>query len=276
MKKKKALSVLQVIGALLVALIMLLPLIYGVSTSFKTEKEIYKFPPDFLPQQPSAEGYREVLKNSHIPRQMGNSIKIAAYTIIVTVAVGSLAGYAFARARFRGKGILLAFLIGMQMIPGLSNVITLYVMGNKLKLLNTHFYLVLIYSATSTPTCIWLMKSYFEQIPASLEEAAMVDGCTRIGALLRVVAPLARMGMAACSMLVFVSAWNEFLVSMTMISRTKLKTFTVGLQAFIQENTTNWVNMAAATVLGLIPVLILFLSFQKTFIAGMTSGAVKA
>lgn len=104
----------------------------------------------------------------------------------------------------------------------------------------------------------------------------MVDGCTRIGALLRVVAPLARMGMAACSMLVFVSAWNEFLVSMTMISRTKIKTFTVGLQAFIQENTTNWVNMAAATVLGLIPVLILFLSFQKTFIAGMTSGAVKA
>ena len=275
MKKKTMLSVLQVISALLVAAVMLLPLIYGVFTSFKTEAEIYKFPPDFLPQQFSLDGYRKVL-NSNIPIQMGNSLKIAAYTILLTVSVGSLAGYAFARAKFRGKGALLAFLIGMQMIPGLSNVITLYVMGNKLNLLNTHLYLVLIYSATSAPTCIWLMKSYFEQIPASLEEAAMVDGCTRMKALLRVVAPLARLGMAACALLVFVSAWNEFLNAMTMISRTKLKTFTVGLQAFIQDNNTNWVNMSAATVLGLIPVMILFLSFQKTFIEGMTSGAVKA
>ena len=275
MKKKTMLSVFQVIGALLVAAVMLLPLIYGVFTSFKTEAEIYKIPPDFLPQHFSLDGYRKVL-NSNIPIQMGNSLKIAAYTILLSVSVGSLAGYAFARAKFRGKGALLAFLIGMQMIPGLSNVITLYVMGNKLNLLNTHLYLVLIYSATSAPSCIWLMKSYFEQIPASLEEAAMVDGCTRMKALLRVVAPLARMGMAACALLVFVSAWNEFLNAMTMISRTKLKTFTVGLQAFIQDNNTNWVNMSAATVLGLIPVMILFLSFQKTFIEGMTSGAVKA
>ncbi len=162
------------------------------------------------------------------------------------------------------------------MIPGLSNIITLYMMGSRAGLLNSHLYLALIYSASSAPVCVWLMKGYFEQIPATLEEAALVDGCTRLGTLWRIVLPLVRTGLAACAMLVFVNAWNEFLVSLTMIGRTKLKTFPVGLQAFMADNDMSWMNLSAATILGLLPVLVLFVSFQKSFVEGMTSGAIKA
>lgn len=258
-----------------ITLFMLFPIIWTLLTSFKTETEIFRYPPTILPETFSLESYRYVF-DSNIPRQMINSLTIAAQTILLTLGVSTLGGFAFARATFKGKNILLYVLIGTQMIPGLSNIITLYMMGSKMGLLNTHVYLVLIYSASSAPVCVWLMKGYFEQIPASLDEAALVDGCTRMGILWRIILPLVRTGLAACAMMVFVNAWNEFLVALTMIGRTKLKTFPVGLQAFMADNDMNWMGISAATMLGLIPVLVLFLSFQKSFVEGMTSGAIKA
>lgn len=259
----------------LVTLFMLFPILWTLLTSFKSEAEIFRFPPTIWPENFTLESYRYVM-DSNIPRQMLNSVKVCAQTILMTLLVSTMGGFAFARATFKGKGVLLFFLVGTQMIPGLSNIITLYMTGSRAGLLNSHLYLVLIYSASSAPVCVWLMKGYFEQIPATLEEAALVDGCTRLGTLWRIVLPLVRTGLAACAMLVFVNAWNEFLVSLTMIGRTKLKTFPVGLQAFMADNDMNWMNLSAATILGLVPVLALFISFQKSFVEGMTSGAIKA
>lgn len=259
----------------LVTLFMLFPILWTLLTSFKSEAEIFRFPPTIWPENFTLESYRYVM-DSNIPRQMLNSVKVCAQTILMTLLVSTMGGFAFARATFKGKGVLLFFLVGTQMIPGLSNIITLYMMGSRAGLLNSHLYLVLIYSASSAPVCVWLMKGYFEQIPASLDEAALVDGCTRLGTLWRIVLPLVRTGLAACAMMVFVNAWNEFLVSLTMIGRTKLKTFPVGLQAFMADNDMNWMNLSAATILGLVPVLALFISFQKSFVEGMTSGAIKA
>ncbi|WP_346026800.1 carbohydrate ABC transporter permease [Beduinella massiliensis] len=259
----------------LIVLFMLFPIFWTLLTSFKSEAEIFRFPPTIWPEHFTVDSYRYVL-DSNIPRQMLNSVAVCAQTIVVTLLLSTMGGFAFARATFRGKNVLLFFLVGTQMIPGLSNIITLYMMGSRMGLLNSHAYLVLIYSASSAPVCVWLMKGYFEQIPASLDEAALVDGCTRLGTLFRIVLPLVRTGIAACAMMVFVNAWNEFLVSLTMIGRTKLKTFPVGLQAFMADNDMDWMNLSAATILGLLPVLALFISFQKSFVEGMTSGAIKA
>lgn len=259
----------------LIVLFMLFPILWTLLTSFKSEAEIFRFPPTIWPEHFTMDSYRYVL-DSNIPRQMLNSVIVCAQTIVLTLLLSTMGGFAFARATFRGKNVLLFFLVGTQMIPGLSNIITLYMMGSRMGLLNSHLYLVLIYSASSAPVCVWLMKGYFEQIPASLDEAALVDGCTRLGTLFRIVLPLVRTGIAACAMMVFVNAWNEFLVSLTMIGRTKLKTFPVGLQAFMADNDMNWMNLSAATILGLLPVLVLFISFQKSFVEGMTSGAIKA
>ncbi len=259
----------------LIVLFMLFPILWTLLTSFKSEAEIFRFPPTIWPERFTMDSYRYVL-DSNIPRQMLNSVVVCAQTIVLTLLLSTMGGFAFARATFRGKNVLLFFLVGTQMIPGLSNIITLYMMGSRMGLLNSHLYLVAIYSASSAPVCVWLMKGYFEQIPASLDEAALVDGCTRLGTLFRIVLPLVRTGIAACAMMVFVNAWNEFLVSLTMIGRTKLKTFPVGLQAFMADNDMNWMNLSAATILGLLPVLVLFISFQKSFVEGMTSGAIKA
>ena len=259
----------------LIVLFMLFPIFWTLLTSFKSEAEIFRFPPTIWPEHFTVDSYRYVL-DSNIPRQMLNSVAVCAQTIVLTLLLSTMGGFAFARATVRGKNVLLFFLVGTQMIPGLSNIITLYMMGSRMGLLNSHAYLVLIYSASSAPVCVWLMKGYFEQIPASLDEAALVDGCTRLGTLFRIVLPLVRTGIAACAMMVFVNAWNEFLVSLTMIGRTKLKTFPVGLQAFMADNDMDWMNLSAATILGLLPVLALFISFQKSFVEGMTSGAIKA
>lgn len=177
----------------LIVLFMLFPIFWTLLTSFKSEAEIFRFPPTIWPEHFTVDSYRYVL-DSNIPRQMLNSVAVCAQTIVLTLLLSTMGGFAFARATFRGKNVLLFFLVGTQMIPGLSNIITLYMMGSRMGLLNSHAYLVLIYSASSAPVCVWLMKGYFEQIPASLDEAALVDGCTRLGTLFRIVLPLVRTG----------------------------------------------------------------------------------
>ena len=206
---------------------------------------------------------------------MWNSVKISLYTIAGTLLLSTLAGYGFSRSNWKGMNVLLYILIGTQMIPGLSNVITLYITGNKLNALNAHWYVALIYIASNAPTAVWLMKSYFSNIPRALDEAALVDGCTHVQAMFRITLPLVRTGMVACAILIFVNCWNEFLIAMTMLGRTRVKTYSLGLRAFMVENDISWANVCAATMLGLVPMLVLFLSMQRSFLEGLTSGAVK-
>jgi ABC-type glycerol-3-phosphate transport system permease component len=274
-ERKKIHRFFLYIGYITITFFMLFPVIWALLSSFKDVAERFRFPPTILPEHFTTIGYETVF-TSAMPKQILNSITISVRTILLTLMVSVLGGFAFARATFRAKNLLLFFLVGTQMIPGLSNIITLYMIGSRLKILNTHAYLVFIYAAGSAPVCVWLMKGYFEQIPASLDEAAVMDGCSRLGILWHIILPLMTTGMAACALMVFVNSWNEFLVCLTMISRTALKTFPVGLQAFIVDNNTDWESVSAATILGLIPILILFISFQRYFIEGMTSGAIKA
>jgi ABC-type glycerol-3-phosphate transport system permease component len=263
------------IGYIIITFFMLFPVIWALLSSFKDVAERFRFPPTILPENFTTIGYERVFASA-VPKQIFNSITISIRTILLTLTVSVLGGFAFARSTFKAKNLLLFFLVGTQMIPGLSNIITLYMIGSRLKLLNTHAYLVFIYAAGSTPVCVWLMKGYFEQIPASLDEAAIMDGCSRLGILWHIILPLISTGMAACALMVFVNSWNEFLVCLTMISRTMLKTFPVGLHAFIMDNNTNWESVSAATILGMVPILVLFISFQRYFVEGMTSGAIKA
>lgn len=260
---------------LLIALLMLFPILWSFLCSFKTEPEIFRFPPNILPDQVYTENYTNVIA-SNLPLQMLNSVKISAFTIALTLFVAVLAGYGFSRSTWRGMNVLLYILIGTQMIPGLSNIITLYITGARIGALNQHWYVVIIYAATNAPTSVWLMKSYFTAVPKDLDEAAMVDGCTRTQALFRITMPLVRTGMVACAIMIFVNCWNEFLVAMIMLGRTKVKTYPLGLRSFMMENNIQWGNVCAATIAGLVPMLVLFLSLQGSFIEGLTSGAVKS
>lgn len=274
-KRVTPVAVVQTVLKCVVIFIMLFPIVWSALCSFKTEVEIFRFPPNVFPESLNLANYQDVF-DSNLPIQMWNSIKISFYTIVGTLFLATLAGYGFARSEWKGMNVLLYILIGTQMIPGLSNVITLYMTGSKLGALNKHWYVTLIYIASNAPTTVWLMKSYFAGIPRELDEAAMVDGCTPVQAMFRITLPLVRTGMVACAILIFVSCWNEFLVAMTMLGRTKVKTYSLGLRAFMIENNISWANVCAATMLGLLPMLTLFLSMQKSFLEGLTNGAVKS
>jgi len=260
------------------ALFSLGPLYWLLSTAFKPRDEAMSFPPTLFPQTWTLANFRDLLAYPGFgTRPFVNSFVIAMGTVLLSVSIGLLAGYAFARFRFPGRRSLLIFILFIQMIPLLALIIPLYKVYATLHLLNSLYGLILADSMLAVPLVTWLMMGYFETIPAELEEAAMVDGCTRWGALWRISLPLAAPGIAAGAIYAFTKAWDEFLFALTFVSTApELKPYTLALYRFIaDEGTVSWHQIAAAAFISVVPVLIMFTLFQKYFIAGLTGGALK-
>lgn len=250
------------------------PIYWAISTSLKLESKNVTFPPQWVPDPVTLEHYAYVL-TSTLPRNYLNSILLALGTISLVLIVALHAGYAAARFRFRGKNAILFILLSTIMVPGIVTLIPQYFLAVQLGLHDTYLVLILIFAAWQTPTATWILRGFFETIPPELEEAAMVDGCTRIGAFYRVVVPLSQPGLVAAAILVFVWVWNEFVIALNLTSSGATRPLTVGLYFFVAESGIEWGRMAAAASLALIPVMILFAFLQRRFIQGLTSGAVK-
>jgi ABC-type glycerol-3-phosphate transport system permease component len=250
------------------------PIYWAISTSLKLESRNVTFPPQWVPDPVTLEHYAYVL-TSTLPRNYLNSILLAIGTISLVLIVALHAGYAAARFQFRGKNAILFVLLSTIMVPGIVTLIPQYFLAVQLGLHDTYLVLVLIFAAWQTPTATWILRGFFETIPPELEEAAMVDGCTRIGAFYRVVVPLSQPGLVAAAILVFVWVWNEFVIALNLTSSGATRPLTVGLYFFVAESGIEWGRMAAAASLALIPVMILFAFLQRRFIQGLTSGAVK-
>ena len=260
-----------------ITVIALFPIYWAFVSSFKSEGEIYKYPPTWFPLKPTLEGYIRVFTETLIPRQFLNSVSITAWVIVTVLVVSILAGYSFSRADFRWKTILMFAILGTQMISGLGNVVALYFLAARLKLLNTHLVLIIIYSAGATPFAIWFMKAFFDGIPKTLEDAAFIDGCSRLQALYKIIVPLCKPALVAASLFVFASVWNEFFLAFIMISRNYKTTLPVGIFTFIgvQDGQVEANALSAVAIIGLVPIVILFLILRRHFISGITAGAVK-
>jgi multiple sugar transport system permease protein len=250
------------------------PIYWALNTSLKLETRNVTFPPQWLPDPVTFEHYAYVL-TSMLPRSYLNSILLAAGTILLVLVVAIHAGYAAARFKFRGKNVILFVLLSTIMVPGIVTLIPQYFLAVQLGLHDTYLVLVLIFAAWQTPTATWILRGFFETIPPELEEAAMVDGCSRISAFYRVVVPLSQPGLVAASILVFVWVWNEFVIALNLTSSLATRPLTVGLYFFVAESGIEWGRMAAAASLALIPVMVLFAVLQRRFIQGLTAGAVK-
>ena len=259
-----------ILGAVLVAAF---PLCWTLATSLKPIEDIATFPPRLLPETVTWENYRDVLTESDMPAYFLHSFIITAGSIGLTLLLAAPAGYAAARYRFRGKHVLLFVLLSTVMIPGAVIMVPLYVLAGRLRLLDTYLVLVLVYTAWRVPMVLWIMKSFFEAIPAEMEEAALVDGCTRFQAMWRVAFPLSWPGLSASAILVLVYVWTEFILALTLTS--KLRTVTVGLYYYMTGYGIEWGRLTASVMLALIPVLIAFFLFQRRFMAGLTAGALK-
>jgi multiple sugar transport system permease protein len=253
----------------------LFPLFWTLKISVTPTRLLYSEGITVWPSATTLANYAQVLQASDFPRYFLNSIVVAVATSVVATIIAASAGYALARFEFRAKPVVLVALLLTQTFPLVMVIPPIYRIMGALHLVNTLRGLIIIYTAFNVPFATFLMQSFIRAVPAELEEAAMVDGCTRPQAVRRVVLPLTLPGMGATAGFVFTAAWSELLFALMLINDESSKTFAVGLLTFIGKFAVDWGQMMAASVLGLVPACLFFVLLQRYLVAGLTVGAVK-
>lgn len=255
--------------------VMLIPIGWMVSTSFKPLSTVFEIPPRWIPAEPTLRNYVAQF-NEVLGTLMLNSLIIAVGSAFLATFVGAMTAYGLSRFRFPGNTLLMLFFMGSLAFPVPLVMISLYGLFVKLGLLNTYGALILGHTAITIPVSIWLLKNFFDQLPREVEEAAYVDGANPFKVFLFIVLPMARPALAASAIFVFVVSWNELMFGLTFTSTTDMRPLPAGITLiFLQEFEGAWSEMMALAVMVSVPVLILFFFFQKTFLQGVTAGAVK-
>jgi multiple sugar transport system permease protein len=268
-------SVLTNIAVVSLIIFATFPMIWTAYTSLRVEMDIIKHPNSLMFSDLSFDAYRKIWKGTDFPKLLQNSVVTSMLTMVMSLTLGTLAGYALSRAVFRGKsGVLLVYLL-VRVVPGVLLLIPIYLLMQKLNLLDTRFGLALAYTTFTLPAAVWLMKGFFDSLPVDLENAARIDGCSRMGALWRIVLPLVLPGMAATGTLVAIEAWNDVLFALMITSTNEARTWPVGMKLLIGEFQLPWAQLTATAMLSLIPVLIGFSFVGKKMVAGLTAGGVK-
>lgn len=261
---------------LLVAVtVILFPVFWMFSSSFKGSTELFAFNMTLLPIDWTLENYRNVWNNTPFPSYFWNSFKVAAMSTVLSVVISMYAAYALARIRFRGRGAFGLLMLVTQMFPHIMLVIPLFLIVQRVGLFNTHAALVIAYTAFSLPFTIWLLRGFFEAIPFELEEAAAIDGAGVLTTFHRIMLPLAGPGIAAVTMFGFIRSWNEFLFALVFLQSRGLFTLPIGLASFQEEYTFRWDLIMAGAGIITFPVLALFLLMQRFIVQGLLGGAVK-
>ena len=253
----------------------LFPFYWMITTALKPNDDMYRPEPILLPLRLTFSHFHKVFFDSHFPEFFRNSAIVALCTTVVSLAVGVFAAYAIVRLDFRGKHLLARGLIFSYLVPPVLLFIPLFELIFKFGLLNTQEGLVLAYLTFTVPFTTWLLMGYFRTVPVALEEAALVDGCTRLSALFRVTLPLSAPALVVTALFSFTLSWNEFLYALTFTSNAASQTVTVGLTSTVAEDVFFWGVMMAASVLIAIPPVVLYLIGQRWVVRGLTAGAVK-
>ena len=275
-KKKRPVSYHLVnIGIGLLAIFAILPLIWTFYTSLRTNIDINKFPAKISLSNLSFDAYFGVWRDTNFPMLIKNSLIVSTMTVIISLSLGTFAGYALSRSKFRGRqGVLLVYL-AIRLVPGVLLLIPMYLFMNKLGLLDSYIGLVLAYTTFTLPATIWLMKGFFDSLPPDLENAARIDGCSRMGAMWRISIPLVLPGLAATGTLTAITAWNDVLFAMLLTSSDRTRTWPVGLREMIGEFQLPWEALTATSILSLLPVVIGFALVGRKMVAGITAGSLK-
>jgi len=269
--KKTLLSFMMIVLALLV----LLPVLWTLSTSLKPLTEVNRFPPEWYSSTMSLKPYSDMFFYLPFSTYTLNSLIVASSSTFFTLLFGSLAAFAFSRFTFAGKRTFLLIFLLSQMLPGASVIIPLFQLLQKTGLYDTYCGLILVHTAVLLPFVIWLLYGFFQTIPREIEDAALIDGCSRMTALRKVILPLALPGIGATALFSFLGSWNEFFFALILTSSDSTRTIPVGIGLFVGEYLDVWNQMAAAAILFSIPPLILFALTRKTFIKGLVAGAGK-
>ncbi len=274
-RRVTALGIVKVAGLAVWLLLTLFPLYWIALTSFKSPATVNVFPIEYWPSEPSLENYANLFSRSNFGLFLGNSALVSLVAGIVATGIALLSAFVLARFEFRSKGaVLVAFLL-TQMIPAFVALGPLYSMMSDLGLVDNKFGLILVYIAVCIPFSTVMLRGFFENVPDALEEAAMIDGCSRLGALFRVIVPVITPGIIAAFIFNFVNCWNELFLSVVLMHTDENRTVPAALNGFISTFNVDWGSMSAAAVVTILPTMVLFALASKWIVQGLTSGAVK-
>jgi multiple sugar transport system permease protein len=263
------------LAALVVAGNGFFPAVWILVTSLKTEGELMQVPITYLPSAPTFANYVQAFTEQPLLRFLLNSFIVASLSTLLCVFVSALAAYALTRLRIPGRNLIMAALLSIAMFPLISLMVPLFKVMRELGLLNTYLALILPYAVLSMPVCTLVMASFFQDVPPDLEAAAMIDGCSRVGALFKVIVPLSAPGVFTAAILAFVNAWDEFLLALTMMNRVNMRTLSVGITLYQGEYAFPWPLISAALIVAIVPVSILIAVFQERVVGGLAAGGVK-
>jgi multiple sugar transport system permease protein len=266
---------LTLIAAAIVVVNGFFPAVWILLTSLKTEAELVSKPITWWPHNPTLANYVQAFTDQPLLRYLGNSLAVAVLSTILSLVVASLAAYAIARLNLRRRQLILTCIVASSMFPLVTLLVPIFQTMRSLGLLNTYTALVLPYTVLNLPVCTLVLVGFFQSIPRDLENAAMIDGCTRLGALWRVVVPLAAPGVFTAGILAFVNAWDEFLLALSLNASASMRTLPVGITLYQGEFTFPWPIISAALIVAIVPVAVLIAVFQERVVGGLTQGGLK-
>jgi multiple sugar transport system permease protein len=272
MRTSLAPAVTAYIILIILAMLALVPIMAGVITAFKPEL-IWVSRPLVWNFEPTLENFRFVLENRDNALHLRNSLIIATSTVVIALLLGVPAAYALARFRFRGSAFLLQWLLSLRVVPPIVVALPFYMLFQTLELKDTHVGMVLAYLTFSIPLVIWMMRGYFADLPSAMEESAMVEGYTRLGALRRVVLPLVMPGIVATALLTFIFAWNEFLLAL-ILTRRETQTLPIAAATYVGRVRIEWGYLFAVNLLIMTPVILLTIILRRQLVKGMTFGII--
>lgn len=274
MRRPLTQRILEAGASVLVVVVALFPLLWGFVTSIKPTDRILAYPPELIPARPVLDHYMTVFK-SGFGIFLANTVIVTACTVVLCLAIGFLAGYSLARFRFAGRTLILFVIVSVMSIPIASLLVPTFSLLALLGLLNSRTGLILLYTAYELPLVIWALMTYIQAIPEEFEKAAMIDGYSRLETMRKITFPLARPALIAAGLFVLTFAWNDFVVALVMTSSESAKTLPVGIYSFLGFFGREWGPLTASAMLSIVPIVILFVVFQKYFVSGMTGGGLK-
>jgi multiple sugar transport system permease protein len=254
---------------------MLIPIAWTTITSFKTLEESFQSPPTYFPAKPTLEAYTKVLTGSPVPQYVLNSIIFSLSTVAFVLSAGTFAAYGLSKYPYRGSNFILISFLVTRILPPLSLLLPFYIIFRYLNLIDTKLSVIIFAIYLAYPLAVWILKSFFDTFPTDLIEAGLIDGCSRLGVLFKIVLPGVATGIAAVAIITFLWTWQEFLAPYLFLNSDANKPITVGVYYFVGDELTYWNTISAAAILASVPGLVFFLIAQKYIVKGLTMGGVK-
>ena len=251
------------------------PIYWILITGLKNTKEVYMYPPTLYPRELTLNNFVTIFTERPFAYYLRNSVIVSSITVVISTTFATIAAYAFAKMHLKGKSIWLLIILLTRTVPPASLLVPFYIMGRSLKLIDTHFILILGYIYLTLPLNIWIIISFFEQFPDELIDAAEIDGCTRTSALFRVVMPSLLPALTAVGIITFMLSWNELLYGVVLINTKVAKTLSPGLSDFFGDFHIFWNQLSSAAIIAILPAIAFTVFFSKYLISGLIKGAVK-